>query len=204
MPQASPKATDVSIGVCYYPEHWPEAVWPEDARRMREAGISRVRIGEFAWSRLEPSPGEYDFDWLARPSVSRGEAALGRSRRARTARCGGPCESRARLFLRGLVVPPGAAAGAQLLLYRAGLRHVPGAQAARSRYRHCRAGGGTFRIRPRALALHAACTGAACRRTGALRGHRSRRAACRQPHGLASHSGQSRAGARLPVSSGFA
>ena len=33
---------------------------------MREVGISHVRIGEFAWSRLEPEEGRYDFDWLAR------------------------------------------------------------------------------------------------------------------------------------------
>ncbi|MDP1628582.1 MAG: beta-galactosidase [Parvibaculum sp.] len=65
MPQAQ-GPTDVSIGVCYYPEHWPEAMWAEDARRMREAGISRVRIGEFAWSRLEPEPGTCDFAWLGR------------------------------------------------------------------------------------------------------------------------------------------
>ncbi|MBC7102963.1 MAG: hypothetical protein H5U13_07025 [Parvibaculum sp.] len=38
MPQASSKATDVSIGVCYYPEHGPEAVWAEDARRMCPSG----------------------------------------------------------------------------------------------------------------------------------------------------------------------
>lgn len=31
---------------------------------MAEAGISWVRIGEFAWSRLEPAPGRFDFDWL--------------------------------------------------------------------------------------------------------------------------------------------
>jgi beta-galactosidase len=31
---------------------------------MRAAGLSIVRIGEFAWSRLEPSPGRYDFRWL--------------------------------------------------------------------------------------------------------------------------------------------
>lgn len=54
------------IGVCYYPEHWPEERWPIDARMMREAGISLVRIGEFAWSRLEPEPGKLDFDWLER------------------------------------------------------------------------------------------------------------------------------------------
>jgi len=54
------------LGVCYYPEHWPEERWAIDARLMREAGIGLVRIGEFAWSRLEPEPGRYDFDWLRR------------------------------------------------------------------------------------------------------------------------------------------
>jgi beta-galactosidase len=54
------------LGVCYYPEHWPEERWAIDARMMREAGIGLVRIGEFAWSRLEPEPGRYDFDWLRR------------------------------------------------------------------------------------------------------------------------------------------
>jgi len=54
------------LGVCYYPEHWPESQWPSDARRMREAGISIVRIGEFAWSRIEPSPGNLHFEWLQR------------------------------------------------------------------------------------------------------------------------------------------
>lgn len=58
--------SDVALGVCYYPEHWPEEMWGDDARRMRGVGIRRVRIGEFAWSRLEPEPGQYDFDWLAR------------------------------------------------------------------------------------------------------------------------------------------
>lgn len=58
--------SDVTIGVCYYPEHWPEDMWADDARRMREVGIKRVRIGEFAWSRLEPESGRYEFDWLGR------------------------------------------------------------------------------------------------------------------------------------------
>jgi beta-galactosidase len=40
------------LGVCYYPEHWPEEWWEDDARRMREVGISFVRIAEFAWSRI--------------------------------------------------------------------------------------------------------------------------------------------------------
>ncbi|MFN9925306.1 MAG: beta-galactosidase, partial [Phenylobacterium sp.] len=56
----------MKLGVCYYPEHWPESLWPDDARRMVELGISWVRIGEFAWSRIEPEPGRFDWDWLDR------------------------------------------------------------------------------------------------------------------------------------------
>jgi len=55
-----------ALGVCYYPEHWPEAWWERDAARMAEVGITFVRIGEFAWSRLEPTPGNLQFDWLIR------------------------------------------------------------------------------------------------------------------------------------------
>ena len=56
----------MKLGVCYYPEHWPEDVWPDDARRMVELGLSRVRIGEFCWSRIEPEPGRYNWGWLDR------------------------------------------------------------------------------------------------------------------------------------------
>ena len=52
------------LGVCYYPEHWPQAWWAEDARQMVELGIRQVRIGEFAWSRIEPEPGRFDWAWL--------------------------------------------------------------------------------------------------------------------------------------------
>lgn len=52
------------FGVCYYPEHWPQSQWAQDATMMAELGLTYVRIGEFAWSRLEPNPGEYNFDWL--------------------------------------------------------------------------------------------------------------------------------------------
>lgn len=65
------------LGVCYYPEHWPEAQWAHDARRMVEAGLSRVRIGEFAWSRLEPEPGNYDWGWLDRAVKVLHAAGLG-------------------------------------------------------------------------------------------------------------------------------
>lgn len=56
----------MKLGCCYYPEHWPEAMWAEDARRMVDMGLQLVRIGEFAWSRIEPVPGEYDWAWLDR------------------------------------------------------------------------------------------------------------------------------------------
>ncbi|PTX54858.1 beta-galactosidase [Litoreibacter ponti] len=65
-----------TLGVCYYPEHWPEDLWPEDAARMVEAGLSWVRIGEFAWSRLEPSPGNLQLDWLDRAIKVLGNAGL--------------------------------------------------------------------------------------------------------------------------------
>src|SRR5688572_1623637 len=54
------------FGVDYYPEHWPEERWPIDAALMAETGINTVRLAEFAWSRLEPTDGVFDFDWLDR------------------------------------------------------------------------------------------------------------------------------------------
>ena len=54
------------LGSCYYPEHWPKSQWPEDAARMVELGLKWVRIGEFAWSRIEPRAGQFDFSWLDR------------------------------------------------------------------------------------------------------------------------------------------
>ncbi|MGL5838569.1 MAG: beta-galactosidase, partial [Sphingorhabdus sp.] len=67
----------MKLGVCYYPEHWPEDWWPDDARRMAELGLTRVRIGEFAWSRIEPEPGRYDWGWLDRAVDVLHKAGLG-------------------------------------------------------------------------------------------------------------------------------
>jgi len=55
-----------SLGTCYYPEHWPEDIWTQDAKRMADMGLSWVRIGEFSWAKLEPSPGQLQWDWLDR------------------------------------------------------------------------------------------------------------------------------------------
>lgn len=56
----------LTMGTCYYPEHWDEALWPDDLRRMKDAGISVIRIGEFAWNKFEPREGEFTFDFFDR------------------------------------------------------------------------------------------------------------------------------------------
>jgi len=53
-----------SLGVCYYPEHWPEDQWKDHAAQMVAAGLTWVRIGEFAWSRIEPAPDRFNWGWL--------------------------------------------------------------------------------------------------------------------------------------------
>lgn len=54
------------LGVDYYPEQWPQEGWGTDARLMREAGISVVRIAEFAWAKMEPAEGVFHWEWLDR------------------------------------------------------------------------------------------------------------------------------------------
>ncbi len=65
-----------ALGVCYYPEHWDETVWHEDAARMAQSGITWVRIGEFAWSRIEPEPGKLEWDWLDRAVETLGKTPM--------------------------------------------------------------------------------------------------------------------------------
>ena len=65
-----------SLGCCYYPEHWPPEIWQCDAEKMVKAGLAWVRIGEFAWSRLEPQPGQYNWGWLDRAIDILGSAGL--------------------------------------------------------------------------------------------------------------------------------
>ncbi|MGH1463961.1 MAG: beta-galactosidase [Cognatishimia sp.] len=65
-----------TLGTCYYPEHWEKSLWAEDARRMVEAGLTWVRIGEFSWSQLEPNPGELRFAWLDEAIEVLGKAGL--------------------------------------------------------------------------------------------------------------------------------
>jgi beta-galactosidase len=52
------------FGVYYYPEHWPEEQWERDIRRVAELGFDFIHYGEFAWARLEPEDGKFDFAWM--------------------------------------------------------------------------------------------------------------------------------------------
>jgi len=54
----------MKIGVDYYPEQWGREMWEKDAETMARTGVKLIRVAEFAWSRLEPRDGEFDFSWL--------------------------------------------------------------------------------------------------------------------------------------------
>lgn len=54
----------MTAGVCYYPEHWPKKLWAEDLDRIKAAGLSVIRIAEFAWSLLEPEEGVFQFGFF--------------------------------------------------------------------------------------------------------------------------------------------
>lgn len=59
----------MTVGVCYFPEHWPRERWPTDVEEMAGAGIEYVRMGEFAWSWVTdfaPAPVQVhaDAEWV--------------------------------------------------------------------------------------------------------------------------------------------
>lgn len=56
----------LAYGADYNPEQWPEWVVEEDVALMREANVTLVSVGIFAWAALEPEPGVYTFEWLDR------------------------------------------------------------------------------------------------------------------------------------------
>lgn len=52
------------FGGDYNPEQWPESVWHEDMRLMRQAGVNLVSVGIFSWARIQPNADTFDFAWL--------------------------------------------------------------------------------------------------------------------------------------------
>jgi beta-galactosidase len=62
----SAASESLRFGVAWYPEQWPEVRWGTDLDMMRGAHMNVVRVAEFAWSRMEPADGQFDFTWLDR------------------------------------------------------------------------------------------------------------------------------------------
>ncbi|RMD82789.1 MAG: beta-galactosidase, partial [Lentisphaerae bacterium] len=54
----------IYFGAAYYPEHRDPERWDYDLEQMEKANVNCLRVAEFAWSRLEPEDGRYDFEWL--------------------------------------------------------------------------------------------------------------------------------------------
>jgi beta-galactosidase len=68
----NPKAPVFLHGGDYNPDQWmkPGAstsdVWEEDMRLMQASHCNAMSVGIFAWAALEPTEGDYNFDWLDR------------------------------------------------------------------------------------------------------------------------------------------
>ncbi|WP_188193214.1 beta-galactosidase [Nonomuraea sp. SYSU D8015] len=56
----------VAFGGDYNPEQWPAETRAEDLRLMAEARVNLVTVGVFAWARVEPARGAYDFSFFDR------------------------------------------------------------------------------------------------------------------------------------------
>ena len=56
---------EMTMGTCYYPEHWSRELWQDDLQRMKAAGITVIRVAEFAWNKVEPEEGVF----TARPEA---------------------------------------------------------------------------------------------------------------------------------------
>lgn len=52
------------LGVDYYPEQWDKEWLEQDLARMVKSNINCIRIAEFAWHLMEPSEGNFQFDYF--------------------------------------------------------------------------------------------------------------------------------------------
>lgn len=57
-------AGQIQMGVDYYPEQWDCSLWEQDIQLMKLTGVRVVRVAEFAWGKIEPSSGSFEFKWL--------------------------------------------------------------------------------------------------------------------------------------------
>jgi len=63
-PPINPRFPHFLHGGDYNPDQWPEDVWQEDMRLMKLANCNAMSVAIFAWSKLEPEEGKFDFSWL--------------------------------------------------------------------------------------------------------------------------------------------
>src|SRR5690606_28979097 len=59
-----PKEDLIGLGIYYYPEHWDKSEWERDIKNISEIGFEFIHLAEFSWINLEPSEGDYQFEWL--------------------------------------------------------------------------------------------------------------------------------------------
>lgn len=50
----------------YNPEQWPKETWAEDVSLMNRAGVTMATVAVFAWSKIEPVEGHFEWEWLDR------------------------------------------------------------------------------------------------------------------------------------------
>ena len=65
-PPINPRFPHMLHGGDYNPDQWPEAVWDEDMRLMKLAHCNAMTVAIFAWTKLEPDEGQFEFGWLDR------------------------------------------------------------------------------------------------------------------------------------------
>ena len=63
-PPINPRFPHFLHGGDYNPDQWPEEVWDEDMRLMKLANCNAMSVGIFAWTKLEPDEGRFEFGWL--------------------------------------------------------------------------------------------------------------------------------------------
>ena len=59
-----PDSSLVTTGIYYYPEHWKESQWERDIAKIAGMGYEFVHLAEFAWFKMEPEEGKFNFTWL--------------------------------------------------------------------------------------------------------------------------------------------
>ncbi|MGL6106632.1 beta-galactosidase [Romboutsia sp.] len=64
------------LGVDYYPEHWDPTMIDEDLDNILELNCNVIRIGEFAWHKMQSKEGEFDFSYFDRVIAKAKEKGL--------------------------------------------------------------------------------------------------------------------------------